>query len=223
VDVSVIRERADNVREIVAGHGRDRGSVKIVAVTKGFDSHAVDAAIAAGLTDLGENYSGELIEKAGALSRSAEWLPGELSWHFLGAIQRRKVRDLARFVGVWHSVCRLSEAQSISACSPGSKVLIQVDTTGIAGRNGCGIDEAAGLVRSASELDLDVAGLMTVAAPGSAESARSGFRQVAALGRELGLRELSMGMTGDYEVAIEEGATMLRLGRYLFGDRPPRS
>jgi uncharacterized pyridoxal phosphate-containing UPF0001 family protein len=99
---------------------------------------------------------------------------------------------------------------------------VEVDVSGLPGRNGCRPEAVAGLVGSLRALDLDVRGLMVVAPPGPPEVARAAFRTTAALGARLGLDELSMGMSGDFEVALEEGSTMVRVGQALFGPRTPK-
>jgi uncharacterized pyridoxal phosphate-containing UPF0001 family protein len=182
----------------------------VVAVTKGFGPEAVAAAHACGLTDIGENYSQELLEKAPG--------PPGTRWHFLGAVQRNKVRALAPFVGVWEGVARLVEGERIAQLAPGAEVLIQVDCTGRPGRNGCVPDEVPALSRELSRLDLQVRGLMTVALPESGEASRT-FRLVDHLADSLGLPERSMGMTDDLELAVAAGSTMVRIGRALFGER----
>jgi len=223
----VVVQRLADVRRRIERAGRDPDGVRVVAVTKTFDADAVRAAVAAGLEDIGENYAGELLAKAAALAGPvaagpappvARHGPG-LRWHYLGAIQRRRVRDLAPVVSWWQTVSRAVEGEAIARRAPGATVLVEVDTTGIAGRYGCPSEAVAALVSSLRALGLDVRGLMTVAPPGPAEQARPGFRLVATLARELGLDELSMGMTGDLEVALAEGATTVRVGRALFGAR----
>ncbi len=184
----------------------------MVAVTKGFGPEAVRAALAAGLHDLGENYAQELVAKAGLAGVEARW-------HFLGAVQRRKIRLLAPIVDCWQGMAREVEGESLAEARPGASVLVQVDTSGLPGRGGCRPEQAAALVRSLAELGLDVRGLMTVAPP-DPEDARAGFRVVRGLADQLGLPERSMGMSGDLELAVREGATMVRVGQALFGSRP---
>ncbi len=167
-----------------------------------------------GLSDIGENYGQELLAKASAAP------PGPC-WHFLGRIQRRKVRPLADVVGCWQSVSRVEEAVEIARRQPGAQVFAEVEATGIAGRNGCPPVSLAALVAAMRDLGLDVRGLMTVGPPEPA-AARAAFALVRRLADELGLAERSMGMSQDLEVAVAEGATMLRVGRALFGARPPR-
>lgn len=188
----------------------------VVAVTKGLGPDAVRAALAVGLSMVGENYAGELLAKAAALADDGGPLP---RWHFLGAVQRNKVGRLAPLVACWQGVARVVEGETIARHRPGAAVLVEVDTTGAPGRHGCPPEQTPGLVAELRHLDLDVLGLMTVA-PRGAEAARAAFRSVRALADRLGLEERSMGMSDDFEEAVREGATMVRLGRSLFGDRP---
>jgi PLP dependent protein len=185
--------------------------VRVIAVTKGFGADAVLAARAVGLTDLGENYAAELRTKAPGP-------PGTL-WHFLGAVQRNKVKALAPLVEVWQGVARAAEGERIARFAPGARVLIQVDTTGLPGRNGCPPGDVSALAAALDQLDLRVQGLMTVAPPDAA-AAQAAFRSVGQLADALGLPERSMGMTDDLEAAVAAGSTMVRLGRALFGERP---
>ena len=189
--------------------------MRVIGVTKGFGPQAVRAARRAGLTDLGENYAAELVAKAAAESDE----PGVV-WHFLGAVQRNKVAQLAPLVGFWQSVARTAEGERIARFAPGARVLVQVDTTGLAGRNGCAPGATGELVTRLRDLGLDVRGLMTVAAPGE-DAATEAFETVGRLADRLGLEERSMGMSDDLEAAVAAGSTMVRIGRALFGARPP--
>jgi PLP dependent protein len=187
--------------------------VRIIAVTKGFSSDAVRAAREAGLTDLGENYAAELRQKAPG--------PPGTRWHFLGAVQRNKVGSLAPLVDVWQGVTRLPEGERIARFASGAEVLVQVDCTGLPGRNGCRPEEVPALVEGLSSSGLRVSGLMTVAPPDPA-GAEAAFSTVRDLADDLGLPERSMGMSDDLEAAVAAGSTMVRIGRALFGERPPR-
>ena len=207
------------VRQRIAGAGGDPARVRVVAVTKGFGPGAVRAAVDAGLVDVGENYASELVAKAQA---AEQWgVEARPSWHFLGAIQRNKVPSLAPFVRVWQSVAREAEGARIARFAPGASVMVEVEATGLAGRNGCPPAEVPDLVARLRGLGLDVGGLMTVAAPDTAVAAAT-FELVARLADELGLPERSMGMSDDLEVAVSAGSTMVRIGRALFGQRPGR-
>jgi PLP dependent protein len=191
--------------------------VRVVGVTKGFGPDAVRAARDAGLTDLGENYATELVAKA-----AADDGDNGVVWHFLGTVQRNKVAQLAPLVGVWQSVARESEGARIARFAPGARVLVQVDITGLPGRNGCAPSEVDELAPRLADLGLDVRGLMTVAAPGVA-AARAAFGSLGRMADRLGLEERSMGMSDDLEAAVAAGSTMVRIGRALFGARPPVS
>jgi uncharacterized pyridoxal phosphate-containing UPF0001 family protein len=213
-----VAARLAAARRRIEAAGGDPGAVAVVAVTKGFGPEAVAAAAGAGLLDVGENYAQELVAKAAAVAPA---LGAPLRWHFLGAIQRNKVRSLAPLVHCWQSVARAAEGEEIARRAPGARVLVEVDVTGDPGRNGCAPAAVPQLVRDLCGLGLVVGGLMTVA-PTDPEAARRGFRSVRELADRLGLFERSMGMSDDLEAAVAEGATMVRLGRALFGDRPPR-
>ncbi len=210
--------RLVGVRGRIVAAGGDLGRVKIVAVTKGLDYAAAAAAVAAGCRDIGENYAAELIEKAARLR--AEAADTGVRWHLIGGIQRRSIGRLAPYVGLYQTVDRLEEGAVIARRAPGAAVLVEVDTTGLPGRAGVAAGEVPGLVAGLVELGLDVQGLMTVAAPGDRAAARRSFAELSGLVTRLGLREASMGMSDDFELAVAEGSTMVRLGRALFGPRP---
>jgi len=219
----VVADNLETVRARIVACGRDPEGVTIVAVTKGFTRDAICHAVAAGIYDIGENYVDELLAKARAAGEPAS-PAGALRWHYLGAIQRRRVKQLAPVVGCWQTVSRFVEAEAIFRLAPGTTVMVEVEATGLAGRNGCAPHETGALVEAARSLGLDVRGLMTVGPPGPPELSREVFRTTAALAGDLGLAELSMGMSDDLEIALEEGTTMVRVGRALFGERdlPPR-
>jgi pyridoxal phosphate enzyme (YggS family) len=204
--------RLDAVRSRIS-HAGGRDDVRIVAVTKGFGADAVAAAVEAGLEDVGENYADELVAKHSSLP------PATCRWHFLGRVQRNKVRRLAGRVSLWQGVDRVAAGEEIARRSPGAEVLVQVNVTGDERRNGCGFDEVAGLVDALSTLGVNVRGLMAVGRPDDPDGARRDYRRVAGLSQGLGLPESSMGMSDDLEVAVQEGATMVRVGRALFGPR----
>jgi uncharacterized pyridoxal phosphate-containing UPF0001 family protein len=184
-------------------------AVTIVAVTKGFGPEAAQAAVGAGLGDVGENYAQELLAKQ-AVTPSARW-------HFLGHVQRNKVGKLAPHVHLWQSVDSLDVGEAISRYAPAASVLVQVNLSGLPQRNGCGWEAAPPLVDGLRGLGLDVRGLMGVAGPGDP---RPSFHRLRTLAVDLDLTVVSMGMSGDYLVAVEEGSTMVRLGTALFGPRP---
>ena len=200
------------VRSRIAATGRDPAEVRVIAVTKGFTVDAVHRATRAGLVDVGENQAQELLAKV------EDGAPPDVRWHFLGPVQRNKVKKLAPHVALWHGIDRAAAAGEVARHRPGAAVLVQVNLSGADHRPGCGWDDAGILVERARDEGLDVQGLMGVASPG--DGARAQFRRLAVLREELGLAELSMGMSSDYEVAVEEGATIVRVGSALFGPRP---
>ena len=214
----VVAERLDSVRKRIEAVGRDPDRITIVAVTKGFTAAAATAALAAGVVDIGENYSVELLHKAQVISGAHGAAP-LARWHYLGAIQRRRIKDLAPVVDCWQTVCRVAEGEAVAARAGRATLMVEVETTGLPGRNGCPPHGVGELVRALRGLGLEVRGLMTVGPNGPAERSRTAFRTVARLGEEVGVADLSMGMSDDLEVALEEGATMIRVGRALFGDR----
>lgn len=200
------------VRDRIEASGRPPGEVRIVAVTKGFGVDAVLAAHDAGLVDCGENYAQSLLDKV-------DEAPSATRWHFLGPVQRNKVKALAPHVALWQGIDREAAGAEVARRAPGARVLVQVNLTGAPGRPGCGWSDAPALVDRLRELGLDVQGLMGVAGR-DRDEARQQFRRLAALAGRLGLPERSMGMSGDLEVAVQEGATTVRIGTALFGARP---
>lgn len=210
--VDEVAERLRAVRERIAAVGADPDQVEVVAVTKGFGVDTVATALAAGLDHLGENYAAELIAKA-------DQHP-DACWHFLGPLQRNKAARLAPLVSVWEAVDRPAAADAIAARSPGAAVYIQVNGSGETTKAGCAPADTERLVGHSAEAGLDVRGLMTIGPAGDREGARACFKLVAGLSRSLGLRSLSMGMSDDFDLAVDEGSTTIRLGRTLFGPRP---
>jgi len=205
-----VRSRLGAVRRRIEAAGGDPTSISVVAVTKGFDHTAVDAALGAGLVDLGENYAQELVAKADA--------PGA-QWHMIGRLQRNKVRSLASLVSLWQSVDRPELGAEIARRCPGAAVLVQVNTSGESRKGGCRPDGARALVADLGAEGLAVQGLMTVAGAGPPETARAGFRVLRSLADDLGLPSRSMGMSSDLEAAVAEATTMVRIGTALFGPR----
>jgi pyridoxal phosphate enzyme (YggS family) len=210
-----VTANVEHVRgRIRAAGGEDR--VRLVAVTKGFGADAVDAVARAGVVDIGESYAQELVTKVGEVTAAA------LRWHFIGHLQTNKVRALAPVVDVWQSVDRLAAGQEIAKRAPGATVLVQVNVSDEPQKGGCRPDETSTLVGQLRGEGLDVAGLMAIGRAGPRDVVRPGFQLLSRLADELDLRERSMGMSDDLEVAIESGSTMVRIGRALFGDRPRR-
>ncbi len=213
-DGELVAERLAAVRLRIEATGVDPAEVGILAVTKGFGPQAVELALGAGLIEVGENYAQELLAKADALAD-----PGP-QWHFIGRLQRNKVRTLAPLVHLWQSVDRVPLGREIARHAPGAAVLVQVNGSGEPQKGGCAPTEVPALVRELGDLGLVVRGLMTVGPAGDPEAARAVFHLVSRLADDLELDLRSMGMTADLEVAVEEGSNLVRVGTALFGPRP---
>ena len=202
--------------------GRRRTDVTLVAVSKLQPPAAIEAAVEAGATTFGENYVQELRSKQDALTTL------DVAWHFIGSLQRNKAKDLVGRVALIHSVDSLALAEAISRRAAGVDatvdILLEVNAAGELTKGGVRADAVARLVDQVRALPaLRCRGLMTMPPPADdAAASRPHFRGLAALARTLDLPELSMGMTGDFEVAVEEGATIVRVGTAIFGARPPR-
>jgi PLP dependent protein len=214
------------VREAVAAHQAVAGwshPVRIVAVTKTHGPEAVRAALAAGLTDVGENRVQEAVQKQDALAEVG------VDWHLIGTLQRNKARHAAGRFALIHSIDRLDLAAELDRRLPeGSRqaVLVQVNCSDEPQKGGVEPDGLPALLDGLAALTrLDVRGLMTMSAlTEDVAEQRRAFRRLRELrdGAERAghaLPELSMGMSGDFPVAVEEGATMIRLGTVLFGVR----
>ncbi len=199
--------------------------VSIVGVTKTFSADSWLIARDAGCDAVGENYAQEIVSKRAELD-AAGVDPARLPpVHFIGHLQSNKVRQLFPLVALWQSVDRMSVLEAIAReqdrFGQSAEILVQVNATGEEGKSGCPLAEVAELVGAAVSRGVVVRGLMTVG-PTSEDrgETRSAFHAVAELSRSLGLGEMSMGMSGDVDIALEEGSTMLRIGTALFGQRP---
>ena len=208
----------ERVRGAAARAGRPEHSVEVVAVSKLQPVEAIRAAYAAGARAFGENYAQELRDKAAALAD----LPG-LRWHAIGPLQTNKARYVARSAHVFHALDRREVADELSRRRTGGplSVYVEVNVAGEASKSGVAPAALGALLHAVRALPgLDVVGLMTMPPLAPAEEVRPLFRALAALGREHGIAGLSMGSTHDFEVAIEEGSTVVRVGTAIFGERP---
>jgi len=211
-----------NVREVqrrIAGacerSGRSPSEITLVAVAKGFETSAIRAAFDCGIRHFGENRVQEAEGKIGQLSD----LGPEVAWHMVGHLQSNKARTAAEIFDIIHSVDSIRLAGVLSRRAEKTlPVLLQVNVSGEAPKSGFSVDEVARAVDEVRRLaNLEVIGLMTIAPlVANSEDVRPVFRKLGGLRDSLGLEHLSMGMTDDFEVAIEEGATMLRIGRAIF-------
>ncbi len=196
--------------------GRDPDRVTLVAATKTVSARQI---VAAGVADAGENRVQELLIKHEALQGL------DLRWHFIGTLQRNKARKIAGLVSLIHSVDSVPLAEAINAAAHDAgivqAVLIQVNVSGEASKAGIAPDNLSGTLDRMRPLrSIHIQGLMTVPAAGDPQDARPAFRNLAALAGDHGLEHLSMGMSHDFEVAVEEGATLVRVGTAIFGQRP---
>jgi len=207
----------ERIRAACSRAGRDRDTVQLVAVSKGQPIEAVLLAFAAGQTVFGENYAQELHEKADALP--------EAEWHFIGALQTNKVKIVVGHAALVHTCDRASLANELSKRAEMKnivqRVLLEVNV-GREPQKGGALPEQVGALHAAvREMErLRCDGLMCIPPP--EQDPRPHFRALREMRDRLGLRELSMGMTADFEAAIEEGATIVRIGTAIFGERPRR-
>ncbi len=237
--VSDIRARAEAVRARIAAAceraGRDPSAVRLVAVTKTFPVEVVRAGIEAGLTDFGENRVQELEEKAGAVP--GEVAGGAVRWHLIGSLQRNKAKKAVEIADAFHALDsdRLAKELDKRAAQAGRVLpcFVQVNVSDEATKSGFAPEDVhAFLDRLAGFEHLRVVGLMTLAAPVETDDeletvVRPQFRRLRTLAEtydasnnpRVALDRLSMGMSGDFEVAVEEGATDVRVGSLLFGAR----
>ncbi len=193
--------------------------VTLVAVSKLQGPDAIREAYAAGQRDFGENYAQEWRQKADALADLAG-----VRWHFIGALQTNKVKVLAGRVAAIHTVDRIELAREISkrfgAKGDPARVFLEVNAGGEATKSGCTPEEAPQLADAVRALpSIQLAGLMCIPPP--EDDPRPHFRALRALRDRLGLAELSIGMSADWRIAIEEGSTCVRIGTAIFGARPP--
>jgi pyridoxal phosphate enzyme (YggS family) len=202
--------------------GRDPTGVTLVgasAMSKGVTSEMVRAALNAGLRDFGENYVQEAQLRMAELGDRAH----EATWHFIGHLQTNKVAAALTLFDMIESVDSLKLAQAISRrAEKPVRILLEVNVSGEASKHGFSPPAVAAAVAEISALaNIDLAGLMTMAPEVTdVEETRPVFRALRQLAEANGLKELSMGMTNDFEVAVEEGATIVRIGRALFAGQP---
>ena len=218
-NVLKIKERVSLVCSRV---NRDPASITIVGVSKGRSVAEIKEVVASGITDIGENRIQEAIAKYNELRAQSSQLRA-IKWHLVGHLQTNKVKEAVKIFDLIHSVDSLRLAKEIDKEAKKENkiqdVLIQVNTSGEKTKFGLRPDEVTGVINQVAELkNINIVGLMTIAPlvddPGRT---RSYFRKLRELKDKLyELKILSMGMTDDFEVAVEEGATVLRLGRALF-------
>jgi pyridoxal phosphate enzyme (YggS family) len=221
--VAAVRER---IARAAAAAGRDPAAVELVAVSKLHPAAAVAAACRAGVTQVGENYAQEMAAKIDALAD--EPACAGLAWHFIGRLQRNKARMVVGRAALIHAVDSIELAREIARRAQARQpILVAVSAAGEAQKTGVAPEHVPDLLAALAELDLvDCRGLMTMPPwPERAEDSRPYFRALRELRDRLAtparpLDVLSMGTTDDLEVAVEEGATLVRVGTAIFGPRP---
>jgi pyridoxal phosphate enzyme (YggS family) len=224
-----IRRIRETMAEAARRSGRPASAVRLMAVTKTVDDDRIFTAIKAGVEIIGENYVQEAKRKIDKMGNPCEW-------HMIGHLQTNKAKYAVRLFDMIHSLDRLDLAQELDrrarAAGRVMKVLIEVNVGGEETKSGIQLASARDLVRAVAPMEnLSIQGLMTMPPWfDDPEEARPFFRALRELQDRITaevidrveMHELSMGMTGDYAVAIEEGATIVRIGRGVFGERPAR-
>ena len=222
-----LKQVKDRIRQAAESCNRDADSVKLVAVSKTIAAETVREAIEAGVTSLGENYVQEARDKFKSLVQYP------VSWHFIGHLQSNKAKYAVRLFDLIHSVDSLKLARELNKQAAKlekiQQILVQVNISGEGTKSGISADEAPRLIEEISQLkNLAVKGLMTMPPyfyqPEKVQPFFAALRELrdqikAQSLPDVSLDELSMGMTGDFEVAIQEGATLVRIGTAIFGER----
>jgi pyridoxal phosphate enzyme (YggS family) len=207
-----VRDNLERIRDQISAAGRDPSDVEILAAVKYLPISELAALAQGGVTIVGENRAQDLIAKS-------EAMPGRFTWDFIGRLQSRKVRDLVGSVRYIHSVASDSVlAQLRRHAPPETEVMVEVNVAQEAAKGGIAPSELAGFI---GRCPVRVVGLMTMPplAP-DPEHNRRHFARLAELAAENGLGHLSMGTSQDYEVAVAEGATIIRLGTILYAGAP---
>lgn len=202
------------IRAACSRAGRKREEITVVAVSKTFPAAKIDEAIAAGVTDIGENRVQEARDKKPQVHGAARW-------HLIGHLQSNKAKDAVRLFDIIETVDSIELAQKIARASEEVRdVLLQVNIGDEPQKSGIVTADVERVVREIRGIHgIRLQGLMALPPIGTPEETRQHFRLLRSLRDQAGLEHLSMGMSEDFEIAIEEGSTMLRIGRAIFGPR----
>jgi PLP dependent protein len=223
-EMTEMRESLMAIRERIAAActrvGKSPEDVRLIAVTKNVDPDRIREAVSLGVEDFGENYIQEAREKIGTI-------PGRIRWHMIGHIQTNKLKYIPQLFTSVHSVDRVEVLDKLERYGKEMDVLFEVNLSGETSKNGAAPDAVRAILEKAGALRaLRPVGLMTMAPyTEDPEESRTIFAQLRSLRDDLnrefsmGMKELSMGMSSDFEVAIEEGSTMVRIGTAIFGER----
>ena len=210
-ELAEIEDRLGEIRDELARIGRP--DARIIAVTKGFGVEAWHAARELGLDIVGESYAQELQAKLAEQDDRP-------TIHFIGRIQRNKVRKVSDDVELWHSVARPEILAELGKRRPGTRALLQLSVADDPTKDGITAAEIPAMLEVAAEADVRVEGFMTIGVHGDAAASAAAFEEVDRLAEAYGVPERSMGMSNDWRDAAAAGATLLRLGSVLFGARP---
>lgn len=217
MDLAGYHDVVERVGEAATRAGREVSDITVVAVSKGRTASEIEALYSEGHRDFGENRAGEMADKVGQL-------PDDIRWHFVGSLQSNKTRAIRASTHLLHSVDRGSLAKAwVKGLGQPPPILIQVNIGNEEQKGGVEPNRAADLIGEATDLELDPQGLMAIPPLGKIpEDSRRFFVALRELRAQLSteavpLGDLSMGMTNDFEVAIEEGASIIRVGRAIFG------
>ena len=205
-----IKERLEEINEII--DAKAQNPVTLIGVTKGFTHEEVNIASELGIKNFGENYAQELLTKNPLVDP-------EISWHYIGQLQSNKIRKISHLVDVWHSVTSLKLAREIHKRNDQAQILLQVSLMGPSNSKGFEVEQLPQLISELRDMNIDISGLMTMGVPGDKVATRVVFKELRKLADTFELPECSMGMSGDFEIALESGASMIRVGSAIFGNR----
>ena len=207
-----IKERLEKINEII--DAKAQNPVTLIGVTKGFTHEEVNIASELGIKNFGENYAQELLTKNPLVDP-------EISWHYIGQLQSNKIRKISHLVDVWHSVTSLKLAREIHKRNDQAQILLQVSLMGPSNSKGFEVEQLPQLISELRDMNIDISGLMTMGVPGDMVATRVVFKELRKLADTFELPECSMGMSDDFEIALESGASMIRVGSAIFGNRRP--
>ena len=207
-----IKERLEEINKII--DAKAQNPVTLIGVTKGFTHEEVNIANKLGIKNFGENYAQELLTKNPLVDP-------EISWHFIGQLQSNKIRKISHLVDVWHSVTSLKHAREIHNRNDQAQILLQVSLMGPSNAKGFGSGELPNALTELWDEGIHISGLMTMGVPGDMAATRVVFERLRKLADTFELPECSMGMSDDFEIALENGASMIRVGSAIFGNRGP--
>ena len=207
-----VKERLEVINEII--DAKAQNPVTLIGVTKGFTHEEVNIASELGIKNFGENYAQELLTKNPLVDP-------EISWHYIGQLQSNKIRKISHLVDVWHSVTSLKLAREIHKRNDQAQILLQVSLMGPSNSKGFEVEQLPQLISELRDMNIDISGLMTMGVPGDMVATRVVFKELRKLADTFELPECSMGMSDDFEIALECGASMIRVGSAIFGNRRP--